>query len=95
MVDENLKLAAYVMISSYRDKALHVLAKEDLLTPTTIAKKCDVRTNHISKTLSELKKTGLVVCINEEAKKGRLYSLTPLGKQVVKGVDLIKKGGGF
>ena len=41
MVDKRcFKLAAYVMVSSYRDRALNVLAKDDLLTPTVIAKKC-------------------------------------------------------
>ena len=91
MVDKRcFKLAAYVMVSSYRDRALNVLAKDDLLTPTVIAKKCDVRPNHISKTLSELKNKGLVVCINEECKRGRLYQLTDLGKEVVEVLPVLK-----
>lgn len=92
MTYKSFKLAAYVMVSSYRDKALNVLAKDDLLTPTVIAKRCDIRTNHISKTLTELKNKGLVVCVNEEAHKGRLYKITDLGKEVIEVLPIIKGG---
>lgn len=43
----------------------------------------EIRTNHISKVLSELKNEELVVCINEEARKGRLYKLTDDGVVVL------------
>ena len=46
-----------------------------------------IRTNHISKVLSELKSKEIVECINEEARKGRLYRLTDTGKEVL---DTIK-----
>ena len=42
-----------------------------------------IRTNHISKVLSELKSKEIVECINEEARKGRLYRLTDTGKDVL------------
>ena len=42
-----------------------------------------IRTNHISKVLSELKSKEIVECINEEARKGRLYRLTDTGKEVL------------
>ena len=37
----------------------------------------------ISKVLSELKSKEIVECINEEARKGRLYRLTDTGKDVL------------
>ena len=59
----------------------------EVLIPTQIAKNSGIRTNHISKVLSELKSKEIVECINEEARKGRLYRLTETGKDVL---DTIK-----
>lgn len=80
--DEKLGLAAYVITSSYRERALTVLHNNENMTPKYIAKHCNVRGNHISKTLTELKDKQLVVCINEEAHKGRVYKLTELGEEI-------------
>ena len=80
--DEKLSLAAYVIMSSYRERALITLHDNKVMTPKYIAESCKVRTNHISKTLGELKENGLVVCINEEAHKGRVYKLTELGEEI-------------
>ena len=79
--DEKLSLAAYVLMSSYRERAVNVL-HDNVMTPKYIAEHCNVRSNHISKTLSELKEKGIVVCINEHAHKGRLYKLTELGHEI-------------
>lgn len=76
--DEILKVKAYVDISSYRKKVLLSIGN-NVLMPSEIARRSDIRQNHISNTLRELKNAELVVCINEEVRKGRLYKLTPLG----------------
>ncbi len=55
--------------------------------PSTIAKDSEIRTNHISKVLSELKAHELVECINPEVRKGRLYRLTDKGGDVVKNLE--------
>ena len=55
--------------------------------PTNIAKDSGIRTNHISKVLSELKSKEIVECINEEARKGRLYRLTDTGKEVLESIN--------
>ena len=91
MVEHNelLKLAAYVGLSSYRVRALKVLDDNEAMIPKYIAMDCRVRSNHISKTLHELKDKGLVVCINPEARKGRLYQITPLGHDVIGAVPKI------
>ncbi len=52
--------------------------------PTAIAKDSGIRTNHISKVLSELKAHELVECINPEVRKGRLYRLTNKGEKIIK-----------
>ena len=82
MDDETLKTFAYVSISSYRSKAVKAL-KDDVKTPTNIAKDAGIRTNHMSKVLKELKESGVAECINEEARKGRLYRLTSVGEEIV------------
>lgn len=58
--------------------------KDDVKIPSQIAKDSEIRPNHISKVLSELKSHELVECINEEVRKGRLYRLTPKGDEIVK-----------
>ena len=60
----------------------------DVLIPTQIARKSDIRPNHISKVLAELKAHELVECINPEVRKGRLYRLTPKGDEIVKNINI-------
>lgn len=59
----------------------------EVLIPSQIAKNSGIRTNHISKVLSELKAHELVECINPEVRKGRLYRLTETGEDVVKNLE--------
>lgn len=84
--DELLKLTSYVEISKYREKTLKSIGN-NVKTPTNIAKDSNIRTNHISKVLSELKSKEIVECINEEARKGRLYRLTDTGKEVLESIN--------
>lgn len=79
--DEKLKTFAYVNISSYRVNAVKSL-QNDVKTPTKIAADTGIRTNHMSKVLRELKESGVAECINEEARKGRLYRLTSVGEEI-------------
>lgn len=88
--DELLKLTSFVQISKYREKTLRSIGDE-VKIPTHIAKDSGIRTNHISKVLSELKSKEMVECINEEARKGRLYRLTDTGKDVLDYMNSKKK----
>ena len=81
--DELLIEISYVQISKYRTKTMKSLEGE-VLIPSQIAKNSGIKTNHISKVLSELKAHELVECINPEVRKGRLYRLTDIGEDVVK-----------
>ncbi len=60
----------------------------DVKIPTEIAKDSEIRTNHISKVLSELKAHNLVECINPEVRKGRLYRLTDKGEKVTENLTI-------
>ena len=81
MDDETLKTYAYVNISSYRAKAVKALQDENK-TPTQIASDSNIRVNHISKVLKELKECGVAECINEEKRKNRIYRLTDVGQDI-------------
>lgn len=86
MNDETLKTYAYVNISTYRVKTVKAL-KDEVKTPTKIAEDAGIRTNHISKVLRELKEIGVAECVNENAKKGRIYRLTNLGEEIVEKLE--------
>ena len=84
--DEMLAEISYVQISTYRTKAMKAL-EDEVKIPSVIAKDSGIRTNHISKVLSELKAHELVECINPEVRKGRLYRHTEKGEQIVKNLE--------
>lgn len=85
--DELLKKCSYVIISSYRRKVLESL-NEGVKIPTKISQDSGVGVKHVSNVLTDLKEHNLIVCINEDAHKGRLYRLTDEGQKVV---DMIQK----
>ena len=69
--------------SEYRRKILESLSDVNYLTPSEIAEKTEIRLDHISNFLKDLKDYKLVICLNDEDKRGRLYQITKLGKKVV------------
>ena len=77
---------SYVNISKYRAKVMKTLEGE-VKIPTVIARDSGIRTNHVSKVLSELKAHELIECINPEVRKGRLYRLTDKGDVLVKNLE--------
>lgn len=86
--NEIVKLASWVLVSSYRNRIMIALGGK-LKTPSTLARESNIRVNHISRALKELKTKGLVVCINEDARKGRLYQITELGNKVMQQVKIL------
>ena len=80
--DGMLTEISYVNISKYRAKVMKTLDGE-VKIPTVIARDSGIRTNHVSKVLSELKAHELIECINPEDRKGRLYRLTEKGRDIV------------
>lgn len=88
--DETLIKLSYVNISSYRAKTVKSLRGE-VKIPTKIAEDTGILPNHISKVLKELKEAGVAECINEEAKKGRLYRLTDVGEEIAENLSINEK----
>ena len=85
--DEMLTEISYVQISRYRAKVMKSLEGE-VKIPSQIAKDSDIRVNHISKVLAELKAHELIECINPEVRKGRLYRQTDKGEIISKNINM-------
>lgn len=78
----------FVQRSNYRQNVLKAL-ENDVLMPTEIAKRSNIKTNHVSKVQAELKSKGLIELINPEVRKGRLYRLTDVGDELVKKLEQV------
>ncbi|WP_405274287.1 transcriptional regulator [Methanobrevibacter sp.] len=81
--DEIFKILGYVMASEYRTNIIKSIG-ESIKIPSAIAEDIGLRTNHVSNVLKDLKENDLVVCLNEDARKGRLYKNTDLGLEILK-----------
>ena len=79
--DKIIKLSSYVDASSHRSLVLNDI-NTSIKTPKTIATETGLRPNYVSKVLRDFKDRDIVVCINEEVRKGKLYELTPLGLKI-------------
>lgn len=84
MCDEKFfEQIAYTLASEHR-KNIILFLENQLATPKQIGDGINVRTNHISNLLSQLREYELVYCATPNIKKGRLYALTDNGKKVLK-----------
>lgn len=83
---EFYELLGFVKISIYRTLTLKSIANT-LKMPSEIAKENKVRTSQISGALHDLKNKNIVMCVNENTKKGRLYKCTDLGLEILKNLE--------
>ena len=84
MDKEIIKGISLLKNSDYRRRILESLSDANYLTPSEISKSTKIRLNHISNFLKNLKDNKLIICLNNNEKRGRLYQLTELGKKVIK-----------
>lgn len=83
---EMWEIIGFIKVSSIRLETLKSL-KTSFLMPSEIARITGYRTTQISKALHDLKEKELVICMNEEARKGRIYQNTDLGLAILKILD--------
>lgn len=83
---EFYEILGYVKISPYRTNTLKEIG-ETIKMPSEIANNLNIKTSQVSASLSDLKNKKLVMCINEEVRKGRLYKCTPMGLKILKELD--------
>ena len=87
--EEKLILAAWVMRSTYRVKIMTVLNKHSTI-PTVISKETQINKHHVSNVLHDLKEQSLTKCLNESESKGRSYTLTDMGKEIINIIEGIQ-----
>jgi DNA-binding transcriptional regulator GbsR (MarR family) len=51
-------------------------------TPSQLAIATGIHRNHVSQSLKELEEVKVVYCLTPELRKGRLFGLTELGKEI-------------
>ena len=83
---EKWQIIGKIKVSPIKYKTLKTIRTEYMM-PSEIAKYSGLRITQVSNALRDLKANDLVSCINEEAKKGRLYHTTELGQEILKMMD--------
>jgi len=87
METEHIDEIGFVKISEQRQKIMKEL-KNKLKIPTEIAKSTNMSVSEVSRSLRTLKDRKIVVCLNEDKRVGRVYTLTDKGKKILKTIDL-------
>jgi len=82
MEDTFLSSLSLVKSSKKRAAVLIALARNDYLTPAEISERTNIIINHVSNILKELRDKKLIVCVNDDTKKGRLYQMTDEGRRI-------------
>ena len=82
-MDKTLIDAISLIKASPNKKLILKKLLNKILTPKEIADLTNIELNNISTYLRQLKDNKLIICLNEEKKKGRLYQLTNLAIQAL------------
>ena len=82
-------LVGFILASKNRINILQYLNKNSSL-PSHISKKLNIPIGHTSNLLKGLKNKNLVKCLNPDLKKGRIYSITELGKEINNEISNLK-----
>lgn len=72
----------YVVASKYRMQIL-ISLKDGPLTPSQIAKRTGLYLSHISLVLKDLVEKDVLTILTPNLRKGRMYGLTELGKDIL------------
>ncbi|MEA4957741.1 hypothetical protein SDC9_07620 [bioreactor metagenome] len=83
MNDETIEKLSFVRSSKHRENILRFIGDE-IKIPTENRPKYKHKFQTYKQILGELKDKNIVVCLNENDKRGRLYKLTPIGKDILK-----------
>lgn len=79
---ETAEKLGWIKLSKHRKKIVKDISYS-LKIPTEISKSTDLSKSEVSRTLKDLKDKNIVVCLNEESHRGRVYSLTDEGKEIL------------
>lgn len=76
----------YLKASKHRLLIFKELSKHEQ-TPKELQNNLDLHFSQISLSLKELLERDLVQCLNDESRKGKIYSLSKKGKELEKSID--------
>ena len=76
----------FVYASEYRTRIVRFLLKNES-TPGIIARETGIRAPHVSRTLSQLEKRGIVKCLTPNRFKGKIFALTPKGIKIIERIE--------
>jgi predicted transcriptional regulator len=85
-MEKNWEKIGYVLAGKYRIQVLLSL-NERPMTPKEISRRTNLYLSHVSLTIKELTKSGLVECLTPNLRRGRIYSLTSMGKSIATEVN--------
>jgi DNA-binding MarR family transcriptional regulator len=85
-----LTLVGKVLASPRRLRVLTTI-QEGVVTPKMISTRLSMPTSHVSKVLRELERLGLVECKTPDLRKGRIFSITSSGSQIMQTVKTIQE----
>jgi DNA-binding MarR family transcriptional regulator len=85
-----LTLVGKVLASPRRLRVLTTI-HEGVVTPKMISTRLSMPTSHVSKVLRELERLGLVECKTPDLRKGRIFSITSSGSQIMQTVKTIQE----
>lgn len=80
---ETAEKIGWVKLSEHRKKIIIELS-DNLKIPTELSKSTGLSKSEVSRTLKTLKDKNIVICLNEESHRGRVYTLTEEGKEILK-----------
>lgn len=80
---EDMSIISFLARSEKRVQILKSLTQHNKI-PSIISKEIGDENHHISKHLKTLKEKGLIVCLNEDDKRFRFYSITSKGRKYLK-----------
>ena len=77
------ELIGKIKSSDWRLRVLKILDKE-MKMPSELSKEANISSSHISEVIRELEKMKIIECKNPNLRKGKIYSITKLGKDILK-----------
>ena len=76
------ELIGKIKSSEWRLRVLKIL-NENMKLPSELSKEANISSSHISEVLSNLEEMKLIECKNPNLRKGKIYSITKLGKEIL------------
>lgn len=81
---------SFIIRSKNRLKLISII-DDSFKIPSEITEQMGLRYSQVSVILSDLKREGIVECLNEEDRIGRMYQLTPIGKEAYNKIKFNRK----